>query len=648
MGTISEEDIQKVREASDVVAVIGERVPVKQRGRDFWCCCPLHNEKTPSFKIDPALQLWHCFGCGEGGDVFAFVMKTEDLSFPEAVRRLAERAHIEITESGGRPGEGAGRKARLKAVCAEAAEYYHAQLMRNPGPDASAARSYLAGRGLGGEVPKTWQLGFAPGRGSLVRHLAAAGFTAEEMQQANVALVGKGDGKLRDRFYNRVMFPIRDVQGECIAFGGRIVGEGQPKYLNSQETPLFHKSQVLFGLDRAKAALASTGVAVVVEGYTDVIALSEAGVGNVVATLGTALTRQHIRLLSRHAQRRIVYLFDGDEAGQRAADRALGFIDGSMTPEAGRHQTELAAVTLPDDLDPAEFVAARGAQELQRLIDGAQPLLKYGIDRRLAAHDLSRAEGRAAALSDALAVLAPIKDSLLAKDYAVQIAGRVRAREQDVLDELARLVPPRQDAETNEGPASGAPARGSGGPSPARSPLLGAAGAQGAPSEARQAAGGRAGSLPQAELNRRRFEREFLSLLAQHPDLALAHAGALAQTQWHDELHAALAQSVLSTLAADPAATAAQVVAQASQVHPLAAGVLTGGTMAEAADPADLATFLAEELGIGDAEDAVAALRSQLADPASLAPEDYEMLFESVVAMQKDLSRRRMAHKPLA
>ena len=217
-----------------------------------------------------------------------------------------------------------------------------------------------------------------------------------------------------------------------------------------------------------------------------------------------------------------------------------------------------------------------------------------------------------------------------------------------MLDELARLVPPRQEAETNEGPASGAPARGSGGPSPARSPLPGAAGAQGAPSEAWQAAGGRAGSLPQAELNRRRFEREFLSLLAQHPDLALAHAGALAQTQWHDELHAILAQSVLSTLAADPAATAAQVVAQAAQVHSLAAGVLTGGTMAEAADPADLATFLAEELGIGDAEDAVAALRSQLADPASLAPEDYEMLFESVVAMQKDLSRRRMAHKPLA
>ena len=190
-GTISEEDIQKVREASDLVAVIGERSPVKQRGRDFWCCCPLHNEKTPSFKIDPSTQLWHCFGCGEGGDVFSFIMKTEDLSFPEAVRRLADRAHIDIAVADGRPGIGGNRKARLKAVCAETAAFYHRQLMRDPGPDASSARRYLSARGLGGDVPKTWQLGFAPGRGQLVRHLSAAGFNAEEMSQANVALVGK-------------------------------------------------------------------------------------------------------------------------------------------------------------------------------------------------------------------------------------------------------------------------------------------------------------------------------------------------------------------------------------------------------------------------------------------------------------------------
>ena len=384
-GRITDEDIQKVRDASDIVAVFSERVPVKQRGRDFWCCCPFHNEKSPSCKIDPALQLWHCFGCGEGGDVFAFIMKAEDLSFPEAVHRLAERAHIDIVEVGGKPAAPASKKARLKDICKATAEFYHLQLMRLKSPEASAAREYLSGRDLGGKVPHDWNLGFAPGRGVLTRHLSSKGFKADEMVEANVCS-RDSQGKLRDRFYNRIMFPINDVAGDCIAFGGRVVGKGEPKYLNSQETPLFHKSQVLYGLDKAKVAMASSGVAIVCEGYTDVIALHEGGVRNAVATLGTALTMRHIRILGRHAQKKIVYLFDGDAAGQKAADRALEFIDSSMTPEAGKTRIELCAVTLPDNLDPAEYMASHSAAELEELIEHAQPLLKYGIDRRLAAH----------------------------------------------------------------------------------------------------------------------------------------------------------------------------------------------------------------------------------------------------------------------
>ena len=618
MAGISEEDIQKVREASDVVAVIGERSPVKQRGRDFWCCCPLHNEKTPSFKIDPSTQLWHCFGCGEGGDVFSFVMKTEDLSFPEAVRRLAERAHIDIADDGGPRSVGGSKKARLKAVCEATAEFYHVQLMRNPSPDAGAARSYLGARGLGGDVPKTWQLGFAPGRGQLVRHLSAKGFKPDEMVQANVALSGDG-GRLRDRFYNRVMFPINDPQGECIAFGGRVVGKGEPKYLNSQETPLFHKSQVLYGMDKAKVAMASTGTAVVCEGYTDVIALHEAGVRNAVATLGTALTMRHIRLLSRHAQRRIVYLFDGDEAGQRAADRALAFIDEGMTPEAGRTQIELCAVTLPDNLDPADFVGQRGGAALQELIAAARPLLAYGIERRLARYDLSRAEGRSAALADALAVLAPIKDSLLAKDYAVQIASQCRAREEDVLDQLSKLKPPRAEREERADEA----------PSPASAPA--------APPSMR--------GLSQGEVSRRRFERQLLCLAASRPDLALLHADALAQTQWHEPAHAQVAQSMLATLAEDPAAAPARPRTRCARGLPAAAGFLTAGDAGSQEDPARAAAFLVEELAIGDAEDAVAQLRAQLADPSRMPADEYDMLFEMVAAMQKDLVRRKAAHK---
>ncbi|WP_165056905.1 DNA primase [Adlercreutzia sp. ZJ176] len=630
-GFISDEDIARVREANDLVAVIGERSPVKQRGRDFWCCCPLHNEKTPSFKIDPALQLWHCFGCGEGGDVFGFVMKTEDLTFPEAVRKLAERAHIDIKETGGR-GASSSKKARLKDICAKTAEFYHTQLMRSPAQGAASARAYLAGRGLGGEVPRRWNLGYAPGSGVLVRHLTAQKFSAEEMIEANVAARGR-DGRLRDRFYNRVMFPIFDAQGDCIAFGGRVIGSGEPKYLNSQETPVFHKSSVLYGLDKAKAAMASTGTAVVVEGYTDVIALHEGGMQNVVATLGTALTLRHIRILARHAQRRIVYLFDGDAAGQRAADRALQFIDASMTPEAGKSKIELCAVTLPDNLDPAEFVAARGADALHALIADAQPLLAYGIERRLSAHDLGTAEGRTRALADALSVLAPIKDSLLAKDYAVQIAGRVRAREQDVLDQLAQLAPPRLDAH--------AEAREGGAQDQARFAGAGDGARDEAPMPAQ-----RFSSLPPSERNRLRFEREFLSLLAQHPLLALEHADALASTQWHSEVHAALASAVLGVLAENPAAEPAGVIAAASQAHPAAAGILTSARVREGVEPAAACAYLSEELGIGDAEEAVASLKSQLADARGMAPEEVDFVFNSLVAMQKDLAARRAAHKP--
>ena len=624
---ISDEDVQRVREASDIVAVVGEHAPVKQRGRDFWCCCPLHHEKTPSFKIDPALQLWHCFGCGEGGDVFAFVMKVEDLTFPEAVRKLAERAHIDIVEAGGR-GVSSSRKGRLKDVCRATATFYHTQLMRSPARSAADARAYLAGRHLGGAVPKTWNLGFAPGNGALVRHLSAQGFKPDEMLEANVATKGR-DGRLRDRFFNRVMFPINDAQGDCIAFGGRVIGKGEPKYLNSQETPIFHKSQVLYGLDKAKAAMASTGCAVVVEGYTDVIALHENGISFAVATLGTALTMRHIRILARHAQKRIVYLFDGDAAGQRAADRALAFIDRSMTPEAGKSRIELCAVTLPDNLDPAEFVEARGADALKKLIDEARPLLSYGIERRLAAYDLATAEGRARALEDALAVLAPIKDSILAKDYAVQIAGRVRAREQDVLDQLARLVPPQRIDEDEP----------RGGGASAQAPAAGAP-AEVAPSAPRRVA------LSSAERNRLRFERELLSLLAENPLIALAHADAIAQTSWHDARHAALAQAILDTLVENPAAAPADIISTAERALPGAAGILTSSTRRGGTPPDQAAAYLVEELAIGDAEDAVAAMKAQLADPRGLAPEESEALFAALVALQKDLVARRQAHKP--
>lgn len=423
MGRISDEDVSRVRDATDLVSLVSETVVLKKKGRLFWGNCPFHGEKTPSFKIDPTTQLWHCFGCSRGGDAFGFVMEAEHLDFPDAVRRLAERARIDITEVGG-PGLPVGRKERLIAACESAADFFHRQLTSSRTSGATAARDYLAGRGFSIDVARRWRLGYAAAeRDALAKHLRSQGFTAEEIVEANLGLA---DGPVvKDRFFGRIMFPIADLSGRTIAFGGRVVGKGEPKYLNSQETPIFHKSANLYALDRSRNNIVASGTAVVVEGYTDVIALHEAGVSNAVATLGTALTERHVKLLGRFGKR-VVYLFDGDEAGRRAALRAVEFLDWSITPEAGSGQTALDVALIPGGMDPADYVAAEGAEAMHAMVDAAQPLLRFAIDTRLESHDLGRPEGRSAALADAAALLTPVRDSLLGQDYAGYIAGRLQ------------------------------------------------------------------------------------------------------------------------------------------------------------------------------------------------------------------------------
>ena len=348
---ISDEEKDQVRAASDLVAIVQETVELKPRGHEFWGCCPFHGEKTPSFHIIPATQVWHCFGCGEGGDVFTYIMKRENLSFPESIRYLADRAGIELHDIGAHRERGT-KRARIYDLCAETAQFYHTMLMR--GKD-SRPREYFASRGMGGDVCRRYCLGFAPGRNALVSHLSQAGFTPQEMIDANVA-VSRGRGQLADRFYDRVMFPIFDEQGHNIAFGGRIMGDGQPKYLNTAETSVFHKKRNLYGFNWAKEFIVAQDTAIVVEGYTDCIACWEAGIKNVVATLGTALTEHHVKTLTRFAKR-IVYMFDGDAAGQKAARRAIQFIE--------QDSMDLRCVVLPDGNDPMEFITAHGGEALQ-------------------------------------------------------------------------------------------------------------------------------------------------------------------------------------------------------------------------------------------------------------------------------------------
>lgn len=524
MGRIPDEDVARVRDSTDVAAYIAESVVLKKKGRLLWGLCPFHNEKTPSFKVDPATQLWHCFGCGAGGDVFGFAMQREHLEFPEAVRMLADRARIEIREEAG--GLPRGRKERLMEASEAAADFYHHFLTHDRGPDATAARDYLARRGFGIDVARRFTLGYAPGRGALVRHLRGQGFTAEELVEANLAYppresgdggaagaagaAGAGDGDarragatgaVRDRFFARVMFPIRDLNGRTIAFGGRVIGDGEPKYLNTQETPIFHKSAHLYAIEKAKGSIVAEQTALVVEGYTDVIALHEAGVTNAVATLGTALTPRHVKLLGRFAKR-VVYLFDGDEAGLRAADRAVEFIDESATPESGASRVELFVAVLPPGSDPADYVAAEGAEALQALVAGAEPLIQFAIERRLAASDLSTPGGRATALAEAAAILAPIKGSILAHDYTNYLADRLHIDHVVAKAAVDKARPRPRSAQAGEQDA----ARGSG------------AAGEGAPGERSDAEGGAAGA-PEVLDAAARAERALVALVAAHPHL---------------------------------------------------------------------------------------------------------------------------------
>lgn len=607
MPSFSEEDIRQIREANDLVELFSERTRVQRRGRDFWCCCPFHQEKTPSCKIDPSTQTWHCFGCGEGGDIISYIEKIDDVGFVDAVRFLARRANIELKEN---PADkrSQSRRARLRDVCRESAAFYHTLLMREDSQGAQAARNYLAGRDLGGSVPKTWNLGFAPGRRRLVAHLSSLGFTEEEMIAANVAVRSRTGHGTQDRFFDRIMFPINDVKGECIAFGGRVIETGEPKYLNTGDTPIFHKSEVLYGLDRAKKTMTSTGVAVIVEGYTDVIALHEVGFTNAVATLGTSLTRQHIRILSHHAKSKIIYLFDGDEAGQRAADRALEFIDSSMTPEAGIMRIDLYAATIPQNMDPAEYVKEAGAEAMQELLDGAQPLLKYGIDRRLGRYDLTRPENKARAIQDALSVLAPIKDSILANEYAVYIAGAVHVAEQMVVEQLRALKPQRT---YNDTPEETAPA-----PRPPR-------------------------QLNVAERNRLRTEREFLSLIAQNPAMAPDFYSTLMQTNWHESVHSDLATLLVDILSENPIITVSDLIFAAGQKNPYASRVFTSSVVQGTTSAYDSLTKLARGLSIGDMEQTVEEMTAQLKTSEHLSRDERDELFKTIVALQNDLNTLR-------
>ena len=361
---IPADTVREVAERISIVDVIGEYVSLRRSGSNFTGLCPFHGEKTPSFNVNPAREIFHCFGCGAGGDVFAFVMRLEGISFPEAVRRLAQRAGVTIEERPLSPAESRAREERdeQRAILDLAARHYREMLTRRP--EGAAGRSYLQQREVDPETAAAYGMGYAPERrDTLVQALKGAGHALE--MAAVLGLVRNGErGNWYDLFHSRLIFPIRDSQGQPIAFAGRVLDSGLPKYINSPESPIYHKSNVLFGLDLALREIRLATSVIVVEGYFDHLALYRAGIRNVVATCGTALTDGHLHLLKKHAER-LYLLFDGDAAGRKATVRAMELCLEQKLPAY--------VITLPQGEDPDSFLQQQGAEVFQQRIEAARP-----------------------------------------------------------------------------------------------------------------------------------------------------------------------------------------------------------------------------------------------------------------------------------
>ena len=454
-GRIRDESIAEVREATDVVALVAEYVTLRPGGGTrMKGLCPFHQEKTPSFTVDSTRRLWHCFGCSQGGDAIDFLMRQETLSFTEAVERLAHRAGIELRYEGRSAGErgSMGRKSRLVAAHAEAVEFYHRALVESP--DGRNARAYLSSRGMDRAVAERFRLGWAPGRSwdALVGHLRSKGFRPEELTEAGLARTG-GRG-LRDAFHARVLFPIFDVAGDPVAFGGRLldVDEGRgPKYVNTAETAIWHKGRALYALNWAKAEIVKAGFAVVVEGYTDVVACHQAGVAQAVATCGTALRAEHFKLLSRFTGK-VVLSFDADAAGSTAVER--GIREWIGTPEA---TFSAHVIVVPGGADPAEYIASRGVDAFRTLVAEAEPLVRWWLDRNLARHQLVTPEERRRAAQDVIPIIQGVPDYGQRTGYARYVVQRLHLDEAEYRAIVAGQAPARPQVEVKAPPRSRSP-----------------------------------------------------------------------------------------------------------------------------------------------------------------------------------------------
>ena len=518
-GLIRREDIAAVRERARIEEIVGAHVTLRQAGvGSMKGLCPFHDERTPSFHVRPQLGLWHCFGCDEGGDVISFVQRIDGLTFTEAVEYLAGRTGVQLRyEDGGptRPGGEHGRRQRLIDAHRVAEEFFREQLLT---PPAQIARRFLAERSFDEEAAAGFGVGFAPaGWDNLLRHLRGRGFTEPELIASG--LVSRGNRGIYDRFRGRLVWPIRDVTGDTIGFGARRLSDDDqgPKYLNTPETQIYKKSSVLYGIDLAKRAIAKEKRVVVVEGYTDVMAAHLSGVGTAIATCGTAFGPDHVRIVRRLLGEsgdaaaglmfasgvtrggEVIFTFDGDEAGQKAALRAFG--------EDQKFASQTFVAVEPGGLDPCDLRLQRGEAAVRELVEQREPLFAFAIRSVLRRMNLDTAEGRVAGLRAAAPVVAGIRDRALRSEYARELAGWLGMDESSVRQAVAHAARSgggRGGAAGGDGRAEQVPAR----------RRTNDDGGTSAPSAAPRPAPGREDPVA-------RLERQVLEVVLQLPHLAL-------------------------------------------------------------------------------------------------------------------------------
>lgn len=442
MGLIAEESIQRVADATDIVELVGSYFPLKRAGTSFRALCPFHREKSPSFHVNPARQSFHCFGCGAGGGVFRFVMDYEHVDFPTAVRRLAQRSGIPVIEDAGSGGDAAsqGQRGRLLALHAEAAAWFHRQLMKSQ--SATHARDYLKSRGISVETAKTWQLGYAPDSwDALLGHLRERRFSTEEIVLGGLGsskdVDGGAHGHIYSRFRDRLMFPIHNDYGEVVAFSGRVLqaDSGGAKYVNSPETPLFTKGRMLFGLDKTKRDLIEKNAAIVCEGQIDLITAFEAGVRNVIAPQGTAFTVDQARLLKRYVET-VLLCFDSDTAGKKAADRSL--------PALFSQGLLVRIVSLPQGDDPDSLIQREGPAAFLERVEAASDYFEHNLNEAARTGELADATAKSRLVRRLAPSLALVNDVVLRESLLGKMATRLGVPQSTIRQVMK---PPKQSGD---------------------------------------------------------------------------------------------------------------------------------------------------------------------------------------------------------